>query len=508
MLHHIGAPLPVVWSKIRTEIEELKKSGNLNYISYQKYLDICSNHNMGEERAEYLIEFFHDLGIVLHFKDDPDLKDMVFLNPQWLTKPVYMLFADPDIIKNSGRFNKNDVKRIWKEEKYALKQQELLSLMKNRKFELCYPLDSKGNYLAPQLLPVDEIDYTMGTSKNKLHFEYRYEFIPKGILTRFIVERNEDIYQGKAWRSGVILAKNETRAIVREKYFERKITIIIEGPNKIELLEIIRSTFREIHNEFKNLEVKEMIPCNCSLCKNNDKKHFFDYEVLKKYKAKGRNEIYCQKSVEVVGIDVLLNDIFTKKEIKSKIDFDTMINHMLDKARRIALKKDQVQLEKLHREEFGNWLKSNGYASINPEAEISERKEPYFITPLVRTEMKQIVSIFAPFRLNTIAGETKTIVKNLDKIVHEYQTEDHVKDFVLIYVTALNEKEFQNQWGQYIELVKGINDDVLFRGEFTLVDFEDVSHKFGNPANVKIGTATHERANENLEVCHMLVRIG
>lgn len=508
LLHHIGAPLPGVWAKIRMEIEERKERGNENYITYKKYLDICSNHNMDKKRAEYLIEFFHDLGIVLHFKDDPNLRDTVFLNPEWLTKPVYKLFADNDVIKNNGRFNENDVQSIWKDEKFRLKHHELLSLMKNRKFELCYALDRKGNYLAPQLLPVDEIDYTMGTLKNNLHFEYRYQFMPKGILTRFIVKRNEDIYDQKAWRYGVILAKNETRAIVRGKYFERKVTISIEGPNKTELLEIIRKTFQEIHNEFKNLEVKEMIPCNCPSCKDSGENHFFDYELLEKYKATGINEIICEKSMEFVGVDALINDIFTKKEIKSTIDFDIMIDHMAGKALRIAEKKDRGQLEKLHQEEFGDWLKDKGYTSINPEAEMSERKEQYSMTPLVRTEMKQIVSIFAPFRLNTIASETKTIVEHLDKLVHDYQTEHHVKDFVLIYVTALNEKEFQNQWKQYIELVNGINDDILFRGQFTLITFEDVSYKFSNPANVKVGIAIHERANENLEVCHMSVRIG
>ena len=118
--------------------------------------------------------------------------------------------------------------------------------MRNRKFEICYDLPT-GGYLAPGLLPVDRLDYPWRSTAQDLYFEYRYKFMPKGMLTRFIVKRHRDIYGRKDsqpihWRHGVLLDYAETRALVQERYFENKITIRLEGTNQKRFLDIIRKT--------------------------------------------------------------------------------------------------------------------------------------------------------------------------------------------------------------------------------------------------------------------------
>ncbi|MCB9069244.1 MAG: hypothetical protein H6629_15730 [Calditrichae bacterium] len=120
---------------------------------------------------------------------------------------------------------------IWKEDKYRFKRKELLSLMKDKKFEICFKFDDK-TYLAPQLLPVDEIEYECTWFTRQFVFEYRYRFMPKGILTRFIVKRNKDIFENKNWRYGVLLNFDKTFALVKELYFDRKIVIQLTGENK------------------------------------------------------------------------------------------------------------------------------------------------------------------------------------------------------------------------------------------------------------------------------------
>lgn len=76
-LPHIGNALPKVWVEIRNELEELKVSG-INYISENEYLELCKKHYRNEESALFLSGYFHDLGVLLHFQDDIDLKDTVF----------------------------------------------------------------------------------------------------------------------------------------------------------------------------------------------------------------------------------------------------------------------------------------------------------------------------------------------------------------------------------------------------------------------------------------------
>ncbi|NJN30669.1 MAG: hypothetical protein HC824_09775 [Synechococcales cyanobacterium RM1_1_8] len=68
-------------------------------------------------------------------------------------------------------------------------RRELLALM--QKFAICYPLrDRPGSYIAPSLLSIDRPDYKWDDNNN-LILRYEYDFMPKGILTRLIVEMHE-----------------------------------------------------------------------------------------------------------------------------------------------------------------------------------------------------------------------------------------------------------------------------------------------------------------------------
>jgi internalin A len=306
-LPHIGNPLPKVWVDIRIEIEHLKLAG-INYISESEYLEICKKHYRKEESALFLSEYFHDLGVLLHFKDDIDLRDMVVLNHEWITSGVYKILDDKKVISQHGRFALEDIRRIWAGDEYKDKVRELLSLMKNKKFDLCFELDN-GEYLVPRLLPVDEIEHNWETSAENLKFEFRYKFMPKGILTRMIVKLNSDILDTKYWRYGVILKYENTTAIIKEKYFENKITIEIAGTDKREYLFIIRKALKDIHSDFNKLKVQEMIPCTCQMCLSIDKPYFFDFDLLRRYEFKNLKNIRCENSLEEVNVLELTADV-------------------------------------------------------------------------------------------------------------------------------------------------------------------------------------------------------
>ncbi len=316
-LPHIGNPLPKVWVDIRIEIEELKLKG-LNYISEVEYLEICKKHYRNTESALFLSEYFHDLGVILHFKDDMDLKDIVILNHQWITKGVYKILDDKKVIEQKGKFSYDDIKRIWSSEEHKNKTRELISLMKNKKFDLCFELES-GEYLAPRLLPVDEIDHDWDTNPINTKFEIHYKFMPKGIVARLIVKLNKDILQDKYWRSGVLLEYENTKAIIKEKYFENKITIELSGDNKKEFLAIIRKTLNDIHRDFNKLKVEEMVPCNCLECKTVDHPTFYSFDLLKRYELKDIKTIRCELSLREVNVFELTSDITREKLSKEKI---------------------------------------------------------------------------------------------------------------------------------------------------------------------------------------------
>ena len=134
-LPHVGYPLPKTWVKVRDALER----DDRNNIGLEEYLNICQEHGFTERKDKLqLSSYLHDLGVCLHFQEDPLLKNIIILKPKWGTDAVYKVLDDPEVINNRGRFTKAELVDIWSEPHYAGRQEELLQLMV--KFKLCYPI--------------------------------------------------------------------------------------------------------------------------------------------------------------------------------------------------------------------------------------------------------------------------------------------------------------------------------------------------------------------------------
>jgi hypothetical protein len=241
----------------------------------------------------------------------------IILNPNWGTDAIYKVLDSNTVKGNLGKFTFADVSKIWHEPEYNNMQGELLELM--LKFKLCYELkNQKNTYIATQLLDSNPPQYQWNINDN-LFLRYEYEFMPKGILTRFIVEMHHCIDEPKVWRSGVILKRDNTLAEVIETYHRREIKIRLSGTNKRGLLEIITHKLDEIHQSYERLRVKKMIPCNCAVCKNSQEPHFYDFEKLRQRIANNKQNIECEKPpYNEVNILSLIDDTIGREKLIEK----------------------------------------------------------------------------------------------------------------------------------------------------------------------------------------------
>ncbi|NEP02262.1 MAG: leucine-rich repeat protein [Symploca sp. SIO2E9] len=248
-LPHVGSPLPKTWVNVKKALEENEN----NYVSLDNYLEICKANGFADYKdAIQLSQYLHDLGVCLHFQDDPILSKTVILKPEWGTDAVYKVLDNKTVINNLGRFSKQNLADIWSEAKYQRMLHELLQLM--LKFKLCYEIpNSKDNYIAPQLLSKDKPDYPSWNSNNILQLRYSYEFMPKGILTRLIVEMHRNIYQDIVWRYGVIVTNDYAQAEVIEYYDKKEIRIRIIGKNKRDLMTIVTNEIDKINDEYERI---------------------------------------------------------------------------------------------------------------------------------------------------------------------------------------------------------------------------------------------------------------
>jgi internalin A len=257
---HIKDLLLVSWFEIKTKLEKMQK--DYDFISYEKYQEYCHNTDItSPQDQKVLVEFLHDLGIVLNYQDDPRLEETNVLNPEWVTSGVYDILNNNELfVKKKGLLELTDLNRILKQpDRYPdNKRPFLMGLME--KFELCFPLDhaNPNRYLITDLLPIDEPDVD-AYENAPLHFQYRYDILPSSIISRFIVRNHEMIYKTMRWRSGVVLTEGNNKALVRGDEEDNFISIKVQGSRASNLLAIIRRDFTKIHNTIPNLAVKERL---------------------------------------------------------------------------------------------------------------------------------------------------------------------------------------------------------------------------------------------------------
>ena len=319
-LPHVGSPLPKTWVRVR----EMLESDHRNYISVEEYLDISKKNGFTQiNDSLQLSEYLHDIGVFLHFQDDPLLSKIVILKPKWGTDAVYRVLDNKTVIKNLGRFTRSDLNTIWDVPEYENMRNELLQLM--MKFKLCYEIPTqKGIYVAPQLLTENQPEYEWDDQKNLL-LRYTYDFMPKGILLQFIVVMSDYIWGQTVWKSGVVLESGGARAEVIEYYGKRQIHVRVSGSNKKALMTIVIHELDKIHKTYKQLKYDKMIPCNCGKCKASETPHFYALERLQKRLADKRDRVECEISYEEVSILGLIDDVMER--IPEQEERDSLIIH-------------------------------------------------------------------------------------------------------------------------------------------------------------------------------------
>ncbi len=252
---------PGAWFKIKERLEKLDD----HYIDRETYETMCRKEKItGKKNRETLLGFLHDLGVALHF-DDFELDDTHVLEPEWVTGAVYKIINSPALADSGGVLKLEMLDEILKKEKdedydYPRDRYRFITGLME-KFELCYPMGSSHNVLVPDLLAVQEpgVDFDYD---NSLRFILEYDFLPRSVMPRFIVNMYRDIDDNLQWRTGVVLADGDfqSRAVVKADYQARRIYIYVVGEQKRDYFAALLLTLRRLHRSFEKIKVKELIP--------------------------------------------------------------------------------------------------------------------------------------------------------------------------------------------------------------------------------------------------------
>ena len=310
-LPHMRTPWPASWLKVRKQLEQDKKDG-LDWIGYAKYQQICRKEGLDkQEQMDILDKYLHDLGVIIHFRDRKKLQNIVILNPKWATDAVYKVIDTQSVKDGGGVLLHSELDKIWDPELYPLHIHTLLMDLMNE-FELAFELPDKKSYLVAELLPSTEPEFEWNI-KDNLCFYYRYDFLPAGVMTRFIVRVHaylECMTGGchLCWREGAVLRWGGARAFAKVKPQDKLIEIKIDGNQKRELLAIIRKEFDEINESFKKVKITKEIPCNCSEGCNK----VWNYDNLINLELNQMNDVTCDVKAKTTTVSSMLDGYETR----------------------------------------------------------------------------------------------------------------------------------------------------------------------------------------------------
>ena len=337
----LASAWPKTWLHIKEELETLKD----NFISQSGYDHLCASCGVTDESSKTILaDYLNDLGIIVHFKD-LRLSDLHILQPRWASRAAYKIINEKRIAENNGLLKADWLTEIMKKKDDqdfdypAYVFPYILDLM--QKFELCFVVSDKNEYLIPELMDIQQPELPAHQGP-VLRFFLKFEdLLPRSIIARFIVRMHEDIKDELRWRTGTVLKVDifKTLAFIIADLKERKIHISVSGPNRKEHFAIIRRTFHSLTQRFQRLNMTEWIPLP------DAEDYSVEYQELIGYEANNKQEIFFGKLGKTYKVADLLNGIepenVRKQEYKwpvffcySSLDKSTIQNIAFDMEKR------------------------------------------------------------------------------------------------------------------------------------------------------------------------------
>ena len=310
LLPHVERDYLVSFVELRGKLEA-EADRLTHYLRWEVYLALMPE--LSEDLLRDYANALTSLGVCQFFPNDAMLSQFVFLRPKWIIDALFTLLLHPLLETKRGHFNEMDTFQIWQDTEYNGMHSHLVRMMEE--FELCYRVEGGNHtYILPQRLPSESKTYGWN-EPGDTPVQYRYKFMPKGILTRLICRLHERIENDPAlgqrvWCDAVIfsLPNGKGRVFAREVYSENTIELRATGDKRAEMLNEVIRKMDDINCDAKydNLQVDKLVPCPCEVCQTGEKKHFFDFQLLVDLLEEGETEERCHVSRRKQNINEVL----------------------------------------------------------------------------------------------------------------------------------------------------------------------------------------------------------
>ncbi len=254
-----------VWNDLK------KASAKKTFLPEEDYKKICENHGIqktGEMNQDWFLTLLDRLGEVIHFPQLEFLNDYL-LNPRWLTYGVYHLLYSKKAQDQKGELTDQMVTEILRDGEFRDNLGNALRYTRQQcrfikdaleEFEIGFRME-KHRILIPALMPSDTPKHDF-EKNNALAFDFDFSgFLPRHLISGFIVQCHYDIDRNIVWQRGVLLCSQDmdASALVQADYHERKLSLWVQGSQASRYFSILHEKIIVILKRMTGLQYKEWV---------------------------------------------------------------------------------------------------------------------------------------------------------------------------------------------------------------------------------------------------------
>ena len=341
----MGETAPASFWNTTKAIRKLKRDET--WITADRLWEIMAENKVSEGARPVLAQQLHDLGELLYFRDDEELKDTVLLDAAFVTKKISDVLEYDGIEDGLGIFTREHMKACWPDIDDPLRDC-LLNLME--RFDLSYriPKDRDNKSLVVERLSLDPAEYEDQWST--LHpdegfHEIRMKFDPQSTrpagIPGWFIARSHRFTTHTHWKYGALFQDDGGRhlALLESSSQYRHVELTVRGPNPQLFFFLLRDGLELTFDRFPGLKLKRTLPCPNPARNDPDQPcpHEFDLENLEERMAlvPPRLEIECPACLRMVSAMGLLFGLHWTTESRVLERLDELEETVEEKAQQV-----------------------------------------------------------------------------------------------------------------------------------------------------------------------------
>jgi len=317
-LPQMGQLVSPRWVAIRDEV--LARGEVEPQIDYDAFVKMCHQHGVFDDEIPAIAKLLHDIGQIIYYGDDEGLRNIVVLNPEWLTKAISCVLEDEVTRRKGGVLDHARLREIWRDLRDGLTYPDryhpyFLRLME--KFDISYRLEEDDHRsLVAQLVPHESPDLPWNShtpllqdGTRSLSLICRLSEAAPGLIA-WLTVRHHGASTGRYWRRGVFL-RHPITGYASEALVELRspveLAVEVRAPSPDLFFNVLRDSIESlIQRRWPGLRYQLSIPCptrgiDGTICRGH-----FPLNGLLRYRQQGGTSHTCLECVTEHDISQLL----------------------------------------------------------------------------------------------------------------------------------------------------------------------------------------------------------